>query len=132
MTNGKKSAPAKKKRKLDFAKPRTLLRKHARIKKNGRVELKKGWSDKKIAKKAKAEVELVRRLRGDLYDRIRGEVVRHVFGNKVLQIRRAPGREAGTFFIPPRSSGLEKPALLSATGALTAISCRVQPASSTR
>ena len=76
MTNGKKSAPAKKKRKLDFAKPRALLRKHARIKKNGRVELKKGWSDKKIAKKAKAEIELVRRLRGDLYARIRVEVVR--------------------------------------------------------
>jgi ribosome-binding protein aMBF1 (putative translation factor) len=76
MTNGKKSAQAKKKRKLDLATPRALLRKHARIKKNGRVALKKGWSDKKIAKKAKAEVELVRRLRGDLYARIRVEVVR--------------------------------------------------------
>jgi hypothetical protein len=58
------------------AMPRALLRKHARIKKNGHVELKKGWSDKKIAKKAKAEVQLVRRLRGDLYARIRVEVVR--------------------------------------------------------
>ena len=54
MTNGKKSAQAKKKRRVDLASPRALLRKHARIKKNGRVELKKGWSDKKIAKKAKA------------------------------------------------------------------------------
>ena len=76
MTNGKKSAQAKKKRKLELATPRALLRKHARIKKNGRVELKKGWSDKKIAKKAKADVGLVRRLRGDLYARIRVEVVR--------------------------------------------------------
>jgi hypothetical protein len=76
MSNGKKSAQAKKKRKLDLATPRALLRKHARIKKNGRVELKKGWSDKKIAKKAKTEIELVRRLRGDLYARIRVEVVR--------------------------------------------------------
>ena len=42
MTNGKKSAQAKKKRTLDLATPRALLRKHARIKKNGRVELKKG------------------------------------------------------------------------------------------
>jgi hypothetical protein len=76
MKNGKKSARAKQKRKLDVAMPRALLRKHARIKKNGHVELKKGWSDKKIAKKAKAEVQLVRRLRGDLYARIRVEVVR--------------------------------------------------------
>jgi ribosome-binding protein aMBF1 (putative translation factor) len=76
MTNGKKSAQAKKQRKVDLATPRALLRKHARIKKNGRVELKKGWSDKKIAKEANAEVELVRRLRGDLYTRIRVEVVR--------------------------------------------------------
>jgi hypothetical protein len=56
--------------------PRALLRKHARITKKGRVELKNGWSDKRIAKKAKAEVELVRQLRGDLYGRIRVEVVR--------------------------------------------------------
>ena len=76
MTNGKKSAQPKKKRKVDLATPRALLRKHARIKKNGHVELKKGWSDEKIAKKAKAEVQLVRRLRGDLYARIRVEVVR--------------------------------------------------------
>jgi hypothetical protein len=76
MKNGKKSPRAKQKRKLDVAMPRALLRKHARIKKNGHVELKKGWSDKKIAKKAKAEVQLVRRLRGDLYARIRVEVVR--------------------------------------------------------
>jgi hypothetical protein len=76
MTNGKKSAQADQERKLDLATPRALLRKYARIKKNGHVELKKGWSDKKIAKKAKAEVELVRRLRGDLYARIRVEVVR--------------------------------------------------------
>ena len=76
MTNGKKSAQPKKKRKVDLATPRALLRKHARIKKNGHVELKKGWSDKRIAKKAKAEVQLVRRLRGDLYARIRIEVVR--------------------------------------------------------
>jgi hypothetical protein len=76
MRNDKNSAPAKKKRRVDLASPRALLRKHARIKKNGRVKLKKGWSDKKIAKKAKAGVELVRRLRGDLYARIRGEVVR--------------------------------------------------------
>jgi hypothetical protein len=48
----------------------------ARIKKNGRVELKKGWSNEKIAKKAKSEIELVRRLRGDLFARIRVEVVR--------------------------------------------------------
>ena len=60
----------------DLAQPRALLRKHARITKKGRVELKKGWSDKRIAKKAKAEVELVRRLRGDLYGRLRAEVVR--------------------------------------------------------
>ena len=76
MRNDKNSAPAKKKRRVDLASPRALLRKHARIKKNGRVKLKKGWSDKKIAKKAKAGIELVRRLRGDLYARIRGEVVR--------------------------------------------------------
>jgi hypothetical protein len=76
MTNGKKSAQADQERKLDLATPRALLRKYARIKKNGHVELKKGWSDKKIAKKAKAEVELVHRLRGDLYARIRVEVVR--------------------------------------------------------
>ena len=60
----------------DLATPRALLRKHARIMKNGRVEFKKGWSDKKIAKKAKAEIELVRRLRGDLYGRIHDEVMR--------------------------------------------------------
>jgi hypothetical protein len=59
-----------------FARSRALLRKHARIKKNGRVELEKGWSDRKIAKKAKSETSLVRRLRGDLYGRIRVEVVR--------------------------------------------------------
>jgi hypothetical protein len=41
MTNGEKSAQPKKKRKVDLATPRALLRKHARIKKNGRVELKK-------------------------------------------------------------------------------------------
>ena len=41
MKNGKKSARAKQKRKLDVAMPRALLRKHARIKKNGHVELKK-------------------------------------------------------------------------------------------
>jgi hypothetical protein len=76
MRNDKNSTPAKKKRRVDLASPRALLRKHARIKKNGRVKLKKGWSDKKIAKKAKAGIELVRRLRGDLYARIRGEVVR--------------------------------------------------------
>jgi hypothetical protein len=39
MTNGKKSAQPKKKRKV--ATPRALLRKHARIKKNGRVELRR-------------------------------------------------------------------------------------------
>ena len=76
MTNGKKSAQPKKKRKVDLATPRALLRKHARIKKNGRVELKKEWSDKRIAEKAKADVELVRRLRGDLYARLRVEVER--------------------------------------------------------
>jgi hypothetical protein len=37
MTNGKKSAQAKQKRKLDLATPRALLRKHARIEKNGHV-----------------------------------------------------------------------------------------------
>ena len=60
----------------DLAQPRALLRKHARITKKGRVELKKGWSDRKIARKAKAAVELVRRLRGDLYGRLRDEVMR--------------------------------------------------------
>jgi hypothetical protein len=60
-----------------FAVPINLARSvMGQIQKNGRVELKKGWSDKKIAKKAKAEVELVRRLRGGLYARIRGEVLR--------------------------------------------------------
>jgi hypothetical protein len=54
--------------------PRALLRKHARIKKNRRVE--KGWSDRRIAKKAKADVELERRLRGDLYAGLRVEVER--------------------------------------------------------
>jgi hypothetical protein len=52
------------------------LQKHARIKKSGSVKLKKGWSDHKIAKKAKAKVALVRELRGDLYGRIREEVAR--------------------------------------------------------
>jgi hypothetical protein len=84
MTNGKKSVHPEQKRKLDLAAPRALLRKHARIKTNGRVELKKGWSDEKIAKEAKSEVELVRRLRGDLFARIRVEVVCEppIFGNK--------------------------------------------------
>jgi hypothetical protein len=60
----------------ECAKPRALLQKHARIKKSGRVRLKKGWSDQKIAKKAKAKVALVRELRGDLYRRLREEVAR--------------------------------------------------------
>jgi hypothetical protein len=76
MANSKKTAQAKKKPKTDIAAPRALLRKHARIRKNGRVELQKSWSDKKIAKKAKSEVGLVRELRGDLYGRIRVEVER--------------------------------------------------------
>jgi hypothetical protein len=85
MTNGKKSAQPKKKRKVDLAMPRALLRKHARIKKNGRVELKKGWSDKRIAKKAKADVELVRQLRGDLYAPFASRSsASPVFGNKAL------------------------------------------------
>jgi len=87
MTNGKKSAQAKKKRKLDLATPRALLRKHARIKKNGRVELKKGWSDKKIAKKAKADVGLVRRLRGAAF--ASRSCASPVFGDKALQENRA-------------------------------------------
>ena len=76
--------------------PRALLRKHARIKKNGHVELKKGWSDKKIAKKAKAEVQLVRRLRGDLYARIRVEVVREPYSgiSASAQVAAAPGSPA--------------------------------------
>jgi hypothetical protein len=56
--------------------PRALLRKHTRITKKGRIKLKKGWSDKRIAKKANSEVGLVRRLRSDLYGRLRAEVVR--------------------------------------------------------
>jgi hypothetical protein len=56
--------------------PRALLQKHARIKKSGRVKLEKGWSDKKIAKKANSKVGLVRKLRVDLYGRLREEVAR--------------------------------------------------------
>jgi hypothetical protein len=59
-----------------LAMPRALLRKHTRITKKGRVKLEKGWSDKRIAKRANAEVALVRRLRGDLHGRLRAEVVR--------------------------------------------------------
>jgi hypothetical protein len=62
--NSKKAEQAKTKRRADITTLRALLRKHARIRKNGRVELQKGWSDKKIAKKAKAEVGLVRPARG--------------------------------------------------------------------
>jgi hypothetical protein len=60
----------------ELSKPRSLLQKHARIKKSGRVKLEKGWSDKRIAKKAKSKVGLVRELRADLYGRLRQEVVR--------------------------------------------------------
>jgi hypothetical protein len=60
----------------DLARPRALLQKHARIKKSGRVKLEKGWSDKKISKKAKSKVGLVRELRADLYGRLRKEVGR--------------------------------------------------------
>jgi hypothetical protein len=60
----------------ELSKPRALLQKHARIKKSGRVKLEKGWSDKKIAKKAKAKVGLVRELRVDLYGRLHEEVAR--------------------------------------------------------
>jgi hypothetical protein len=67
---------AKKTSKKDLAEPSALLRKHTRISKKGRVKLKDGWSDKKIAKKAKAEVGLVRQLRGDLYGRLHAEIMR--------------------------------------------------------
>jgi hypothetical protein len=60
----------------ELARPRALLQKHARIKKSGRVKLEKGWSDKKIAKRAKSKVGLVRELRADLYGRLRKEVGR--------------------------------------------------------
>ena len=60
----------------DVATSRALLRKHARIKRNGSVRLKKGWTDKKIARKAKSSAGLVRTLRGDLYSRIQHEVKR--------------------------------------------------------
>jgi hypothetical protein len=40
----------------ECAKPRALLRKHVRITKRGRVKLQKGWSDKRIARKAKSKV----------------------------------------------------------------------------
>ena len=82
MANSKKAERAKTSRRADITTPRALLRKHARIRKNGRVELQKGWSDKKIAKKAKSEVGLVRRLRGDLYGRIRVEVEREPRGRE--------------------------------------------------
>jgi hypothetical protein len=59
-----------------LAMPRALLRKHTRITKKGRVKLEKGWSDKRIAEKADAEVDLVRGLRGDLHGRLRAEVAR--------------------------------------------------------
>jgi hypothetical protein len=42
----------------------------------GRVKLEKSWSDKRIAKKADAEVDLVHGLRGDLHGRLGAEVVR--------------------------------------------------------
>ncbi len=60
----------------ELARPRALLQKHARIKRSGNVKLEKGWSDKKIAKKAKSKVALVRELRVDLYGRLRQEVNR--------------------------------------------------------
>ena len=60
----------------ECAKPRALLRKHVQITKRGRVKLQKGWSDKKIARKAKAKVALVRELRADLYSRLHEEVAR--------------------------------------------------------
>jgi hypothetical protein len=60
----------------ELARPRALLQKHARIKKSGRVKLEKGWSDKKIARRAKSKVGLVRELRADLYGRLRKEVGR--------------------------------------------------------
>jgi hypothetical protein len=60
----------------ELARPRALLQKHARIKKSGREKLEKGWSDKKIAKKANSKVGLVRELRVDLYGRLREEVAR--------------------------------------------------------
>jgi hypothetical protein len=60
----------------ECAKPRALLRKHVRITKRGRVKLQKGWSDKRIARKAKSKVALVRELRADLYNRIHEEVAR--------------------------------------------------------
>jgi hypothetical protein len=49
---------------------------HVRITKRGRVKLQKGWSDKRIARKAKSKVALVRELRADLYNRIHEEVAR--------------------------------------------------------
>jgi hypothetical protein len=60
----------------ELSKSRAFLQKHARIKKSGRVKLEKGWTDKKIAKKAKSKVGLVRELRVDLYGRLREEVAR--------------------------------------------------------
>jgi hypothetical protein len=98
MKNGKKSARAKQKRKLDVAMPRALLRKHARIKKNGHVELKKGWSDKKIAKKAKAEVQWFAGCAETCTPAFASRsCASPVFGNKALQPRlrcgaRAPSR----------------------------------------
>jgi hypothetical protein len=79
-----KSAQPKKKRKVDLATPRTLLRKHARNKKNGRVELKKEWSDKRIAKKAKADIELVRRAGTCTPAFASRSSASPVFGNKAL------------------------------------------------
>jgi hypothetical protein len=60
----------------ECAEPRALLQKHVRITKRGRVKLQKGWSDKKIARKAKSKVALVRDLRVDLYGRLHEEVAR--------------------------------------------------------
>jgi hypothetical protein len=59
-----------------LAMPRALLWKHTCITKKGRIKLKRGWSDNRIAKKANSEVGLMRRLRSDLYGRLRAEVVR--------------------------------------------------------
>jgi hypothetical protein len=64
------------KRDIDVEAPQALIRKHTRITKKGRVELKNGWSDKRIAKKTKAKVALVRQLRDDLYSRLIGEIER--------------------------------------------------------
>jgi hypothetical protein len=101
MTNGKKSAQATKKRKLALVTPRALLRKHARIKKNGRVELEKGWSDRKLPRRRRQKSSWCAGCAGTCTPAFASRSCASPYsGIKRSNSGVPPARAVGTFFIP--------------------------------